>query len=40
MNDEIISKLEQLDEYVNILKGYQHYKIEDLVSDRTLKGAL
>ncbi|MCZ7358501.1 MAG: DUF86 domain-containing protein [Candidatus Methanoperedens sp.] len=24
MNDEIASRLEQLGEYVNILKGYQH----------------
>lgn len=29
MNDEITSKIEQLIEYVNILKGYQHFKIED-----------
>ncbi len=40
MNDEITSKLEQLDEYVNILKGYQHIKIEDLLSDHTLRGAV
>ena len=26
MNDEITSKIEQLIEYVNILKGYQHFK--------------
>ena len=26
MNDEIASKIEQLIEYVNILKGYQHFK--------------
>ena len=40
MNDEIASKLEQLGEYVNILKGYQHLKIEDLQTDHTLKGAV
>ena len=40
MNDEIISKLEQLSEYVNLLKGYQHIKIEDLLRDHTLKGAV
>ena len=40
MNDEIASKLEQLGEYVNILKGYQHFKIEDLQTDHTLKGAV
>ena len=40
MNDEIISKLEQLIEYVDILKGYQYSKIEDLLSDHTLRGAV
>jgi len=40
MNDEIASKIEQLIEYVNILKGYQHFKIEDLQGDHTLKGAV
>lgn len=40
MNDEIASKLEQLEEYVSILKGYQHFKIEDLQTDHTLKGAV
>ena len=40
MNDEIASKLELLGEYVNILKGYQHSKIEDLQTDHTLKGAV
>jgi hypothetical protein len=30
MKDEIASKIELLVEYVNILKGYQHFKIEDL----------
>ena len=40
MNNEITSKLEQLDEYVTILKGYQHFKIEDLQADHTLKGAV
>lgn len=40
MNDEIASKLEQLGEYVSILKDYQHFKIEDLQTDHTLKGAV
>ena len=40
MNDEIASKLEQLEEYVKILKDYQHFKIEDLQTDHTLKGAI
>ena len=40
MNDEIASKIELLVEYVNILKGYQHFKIEDLQKDHTLKGAV
>ncbi len=40
MNDEIASKLEQLEEYVSILKGYKHFKIEDLQTDHTLKGAV
>ena len=40
MNDEIASKLEHLGEYVSILKGYQHFKIEDLQTDHTLKGAV
>ena len=40
MNDEITSKIEHLIEYVNILKGYQHFKIEDLQRDHTLKGAV
>ncbi len=40
MNDEIASKLEQLEEYVNILKGYQRFKIDDLRADHTLRGAV
>ncbi|MDP3104063.1 MAG: DUF86 domain-containing protein [Candidatus Methanoperedens sp.] len=40
MNDEIASKLEQLEEYVSILKDYQHFKIEDLQTDHTLRGAV
>ena len=40
MNDEITSKIEQLIEYLNILKDYQHFKIEDLKRDHTLKGAV
>jgi uncharacterized protein YutE (UPF0331/DUF86 family) len=40
MNDEIATKLEQLREYITILKGYQHHQIEDLQTDHTLKGAV
>ncbi|HEY9205969.1 MAG TPA: DUF86 domain-containing protein [Candidatus Methanoperedens sp.] len=32
--------LNNLGEYVGILKGYQHFKIEDLQTDHTLKGAV
>ena len=38
MNDEIESKLEMLEEYVAILKGYQHHDVEDLMHDHTLGG--
>ena len=40
MNDEIASKLEMLDEYIAILKGYQHHDVEDLMRDHTLRGAV
>ncbi len=40
MNDEIESKLEMLEEYVGILKGYQHHDVEDLMRDHTLRGAV
>ena len=40
MNDEIASKLEMLEEYVAILKGYQHHDVEDLMRDHTLRGAV
>lgn len=40
MNDEIESKLEMLEEYVAILKGYQHHDVEDLMRDHTLRGAV
>ena len=40
MNDEIASKLEMLEEYIAILKGYQHHDVEDLMRDHTLKGAV
>ena len=40
MNDEIASKLEQLGEYVSILKDYQHFKIEDLQATTPLRELL
>jgi uncharacterized protein YutE (UPF0331/DUF86 family) len=40
MIDEINSKLEQLGEYVNILKEYQSYEIEEIRDNRTLRGAV
>ncbi len=40
MNDEIESKLEMLEEYVAILKGYQDHDVEDLMRDHTLRGAV
>lgn len=40
MNDEIASKLEMLEEYIAILKGYQHHDVEDLMRDHTLRGAV
>lgn len=40
MNDEIASKLEMLEEYIAILKEYQHHDVEDLMRDHTLKGAV
>lgn len=39
MNDEIASKLEMLEGYIAILKGYQHYDVEDLMCDHTLRGS-
>ena len=40
MNDEIESKLEMLEEYVAILKGYQQHDVEDLMCNHTLRGAV
>ncbi len=40
MNDEIASKLEHLRGICDHIKRYQHYKIEDLQADHTLKGAV
>jgi len=37
MNDEIASELEMLEEYIAILKGYQHHDVEDLMRDHTLR---
>lgn len=40
MKDIIISKLEELKEYVKILKEYQKYSVRDLERDKTLRGAV
>jgi uncharacterized protein YutE (UPF0331/DUF86 family) len=40
MNDEIASKLEILEEYTAILRGYQQHNVEDLIHDHTLRGAV
>jgi len=40
MRDEISSKLEQLGEYVRILKTYQNRTLTDLNEDFTLRGAV
>jgi len=36
----INERLEKLHEYVNYLKGYQGYSVEDLKKDHTLQGAV
>lgn len=40
MKDEIISRLDKLKEYVDLLKGYQKYSLEQLKKDFTLRGAV
>jgi uncharacterized protein YutE (UPF0331/DUF86 family) len=40
MDEEIFSKLELLREYIEILKGYQDYSIDDIDQDHTLRGAV
>ncbi len=40
MKNEILSKLEQLREYVKILDSYKKYSVEEIKNDFTLKGAL
>ncbi|TFH41490.1 MAG: DUF86 domain-containing protein [ANME-2 cluster archaeon] len=40
MNNEIASKLELLEEYTAILRGYQQHDVEDLMRDHTLRGAV
>ncbi len=40
MSGEIVSKLERLGEYVQILRGYQQHSLEELRSDHTLRGAV
>ena len=40
MIKEINFKLEQLGEYVSILREYQHYDIEEVMNSHTLRGRL
>jgi hypothetical protein len=40
MIEEINFKLEQLGEYVSILREYQPYDIEEIRNNRTLRGAV
>lgn len=40
MIKEINFKLEQLGEYVSTLKEYQHYDVEEIRNNRTLRGAV
>ena len=40
MRDEIISKLEQLAEYVRILREYQQHSVDEILKNKTLKGAI
>lgn len=40
MDESIYSKLELLKEYIEILKGYQDYSLDDINQDHTLRGAV
>jgi len=40
MKDEIVSRLDKLKEYTDLLKGYQKYSLEQLKKDFTLRGAV
>ncbi len=40
MDETIYSKLELLEEYIDILKDYQDYRLEEIRQDQTLKGAV
>ena len=40
MKNEILSKLERLQEYVRILNSYRKYSIQEIKKDFTLKGAV
>lgn len=40
MIDEINLKLEQLGEYVDLLRKHQSYEIEEIRDNRTLRGAI
>lgn len=38
MKDEVLSKLEKLQEYLGILRNYRSHSLEDLKKDVTLRG--
>ncbi|VVB54163.1 Uncharacterised protein [uncultured archaeon] len=40
MKDEIVSKLELLSEYVENLRSYKKYSVEEIRNDFTIRGAL
>ena len=40
MKNEILNKLEKLQEYVRILNSYKKYSIKDINEDFTLRGAI
>lgn len=40
MKDEVLSKLEKLQEYLRILRNYRSHSLEDLKKDVTLRGAV
>jgi len=40
MRNEILNKLERLQEYVKILNSYKKYRVQDIKNDFTLRGAV
>ncbi|HHF55860.1 MAG TPA: DUF86 domain-containing protein [Thermoplasmatales archaeon] len=40
MKNEILDKLERLQKYVEILKSYKNYSLEEIEKDYTLRGAI